>query len=455
MLVDQIKALKEQRGDCILQAEAIASLAEEANRNLTAEEMSRIENLTKTQVSALDQQIAILERTEALKGSSSSTASAAGATWTATASFKQAEAKKDPSIKVQARRLSAFKNVDDAKIAANWFAAANFGHEGARQFCEAKGIDYRTERFRNALTTTDNSKGGFFVPEQMEAAIIDLKEEYGVFARKARRAVMSSDSYLVNRRKSGLTAYYIGENPSAGITESDIAFDQVRMTARKLATLVPFSTEINEESVVDLIDRLTMETAYAFSVAEDAAGFNGDGTSTYGGITGLKNALLAGSKVTAVAGNTSFGALDMADFESMIGKLPSFPGIRPEWYIHKAGWAASMQRLANAAGGNTIENIVSGVPMTSFLGYPVNFVTSMNSTLDTQASADGLCYFGDLAMAATYGIRRGITISFSEHVNFTKDMNLMKATQRHDILVHETGTASVAGPMIMLSTPAS
>ena len=139
----------------------------------------------------------------------------------------------------------------------------------------------------------------------------------------------------------------------------------------------------------------------------------------------------------------------------MVGKLPEFPGIDPAWYISKAGWAASMLRLQAAAGGNTIATLAQGAAGMQFLGYPVRWSQVMNSTLSAQTSTDGICYFGDMRMSVALGSRRGISLMVSSDRYFELDQLAIKGTERLDINVHETGDASNAGSMIMLSTPAS
>jgi HK97 family phage major capsid protein len=47
------------------------------------------------------------------------------------------------------------------------------------------------------------------------------------------------------------------------------------------------STEIAEDAVIAIADWLVGEIAYAFASKEDDCGFNGDGTSTYGGMRGI------------------------------------------------------------------------------------------------------------------------------------------------------------------------
>ena len=79
----------------------------------------------------------------------------------------------------------------------------------------------------------------------------------------------------------------------------------------------------------------------------------------------------------------------------------------------------------------------------------------MNSTTTAQTSTHALVYFGDLAMAALFGSRRGVSIAVDSSRYFELDQLAIRGTQRFDINVHGTGTASVAGPMIQLITPGS
>jgi HK97 family phage major capsid protein len=336
-----------------------------------------------------------------------------------------------------------------AHATGQWLLATIGGNTRAAQWCHDHGIEVRGT---SPLTTTTNSLGGYLVPEVLESTIIDLREERGVARRSVRVMPMASDSVVIPRRASGVTAYFVNEN--AEITASDKGWDAVSLTARKLAVLCKMSSEIAEDAIISIADDLASEIAYAFADKEDECLFNGDGTSTYGGVVGLKSAVAAGSKVTAATGNTAFSTLDLEDFEQMVGKLPQYAVANAAWYVSRVGWANSMLRLAEAAGGNTVAQVAGGAPF-QFLGFPVVIAQVMNSTTTAQVSTDGLAYLGDLRLAATMGTRRGISIDVDPSRYFEFAQLAIRGTQRFDLNVHEKGTASVAGPVIMLSTPAS
>jgi HK97 family phage major capsid protein len=349
------------------------------------------------------------------------------------------------------RAFTGPKAKEKSYIAGRFFMAALYEHEDSRTWCNDHSVQWRPQ---SALTTGDNSLGGVLVPDEIETSIIVLRESRGVAAMEARLERMSSDTKLIPRYAEGPTAYFVGDNET--ITASDVKHDNVQLVAKKLAALVLASSEISEDAYIDIGDMITTHIAYAFADKEDECLFNGDGTSTYGGIVGINSALAAGTIVTAPAGDIAFSDLITATFESMVGKLPSYADNGgAAWYIHRAGWAASMARLADAAGGNTTETIAAGPSQRMFLGYPVKFVNVMNSTLADQGGATGVCYFGNISMAAAIGRRRGISIALSTDRYFELDQIAIRGLQRFDVNVHERGTATAAGPIIGLTLPSS
>jgi HK97 family phage major capsid protein len=373
---------------------------------------------------------------------------------------KQAENKpkrKAISIPAKARihgNLKAFagENADrDAYVSGRWLAANFLGHSGSRKWLKDHGI-------QNSMSTDSNEKGGIFVPTEMQTSIIRLVEKHGVFRQHSKVTPMGSDRKVAPVRIAGMTAHPVAETKDSNEgsntgPRSEPQYTNIELVARKWKAWVKMSDELNEDALISIADEVALEMALAFAHAEDTAGFLGDGSSLYHGITGLFNALNAGSIYTAIAGNTAFGSLDMADFETMVGKLPDFEGIEPAWFISKAGYFASMHRLLMAAGGNTATNLENG-GRPIFLGYPVVFVKVLNKTLTTQANTK-LLAFGDLRMASLFGDRRKMTMSLTDQRYWDEDQIAIKGTERFDINVHSRGTADEAGAILILQTPGS
>jgi HK97 family phage major capsid protein len=460
------KKLKEDRAAMVARCEAIFATGELTDELRT--ELDRLQGVGEEgsadfkagAIQKLDSDIKRLEAIEArtanlVKRHNTTTGSSVGGGQD-TEAFTRCESLQIP-VRQQFRhgKLKAFtgKNGEkEAYLAGQFFLATLTKNDNAVQWCKDHGI---TLGMWNAAGENQNQLGGVLVPDEVERTIIDLRESRGVARQECMVTGMAGDTKYVPRRTGGLTAYFIDENPSAAITESDKQWDSVRLVARTLATLSRYSVQLSDDSIISIGDDLASEIAYAFADKEDQCLFNGDGTSTYGNIVGLKSGTAAGSKYTAITGNTAFSTLDRDDFEAMIGKLPQYAEPNAKWYISKAGWAASILRLIDAAGGNTWRDLANGKRELSFLGYPVVIVQVMNTTLSAQTSTDGLVYFGDMRQAVTFGNRRGVSVFPSEHRYMEFNQIGVRGFERFDLNYHERGTSTAAGSLIMLSTPGS
>ena len=189
--------------------------------------------------------------------------------------------------------MRAFKSADDAYRAGQWlcasFASDNSVRQQSETWCQANGLGNMVVKYQ---AEGINTSGGFLVPTEFNSAVVDLREEFGTFRRNSRVVPMSSDHMTMPRRASGVTAYSVGEN--SAITESQKGWDMISLTAKKLACVTRMSPELAEDAAINVVDDLAREMAYAFATAEDAAGWNGDGTSTYGGIMGMRTKFAAG-----------------------------------------------------------------------------------------------------------------------------------------------------------------
>lgn len=431
-----INALREERQTVIDRGQAIVDLAKEANRELTTEEQSEIDSQD-TVLAKIDSDMQRLEKIEA----------------------RQKDIAKNRGKELIDQTRSAGINVprsewrytpknflgptarEDAYIAGMFCKAVVFKDEKSRQWLDSNCVDVQ-----NALVTYDNSLGGYLVPEQLENAIIRNVEQYGVFRRNVgMQKTLVGGTWSGPRRLSGITVSYPGETVAG--TESTPTVGLVQLKANDAVAWTKVSRNLDQDAISALGDMLVQEFALAYAIAEDSAGFIGDGTNTYGGMVGLKNALLAGCDVTAT-GDTTFADLERASFESMVGALPDWPGVQPKWYISKPGYYASMARLQMAAGGNAVADLGNG-PVLQYMGYPVEFTSVLPKAL-TSLTGQRVAYFGDLSYAAAMGTARGMAIESDMSKYFHERMIAVQAFSRYDIEVYEVGTANEAGGMIAL-----
>jgi HK97 family phage major capsid protein len=305
------------------------------------------------------------------------------------------------------------------------------------------------------MNTTDNASAGYFVPNEIDYTVQELALVYGVFRRFAEIVPMASGTRDVPRWTGGMTAYWTAEGSKP--TESNPAWDLIGLVAKELKALSKMTRVLDEDSVTDLGDKITLALVEAFTLAEDNAGFNGDGTSTYGGITGLVTKILAASAAYAQAasGNVSAATLDLDDFNAVVAKLPNYPNMQPRWFMHKTFWANSAQRLQMALGGVVPADVQTGAqPM--LLGYPIEFTNVLKSapTVDECPAI-----LGDLRWSSKLGDRRGRTVEMGfENDDFTKGLMTVLGTQRVAINNHtvtDPRSSSNTGPVVGLKMASS
>lgn len=336
-----------------------------------------------------------------------------------------------------------------AEVCGLWAAATLYGSDRHRQYL----ADHHGIVPQATLSTVSNGGAAYFIPEPISYDILKLQEEYGVFRRNAQVVQMGSETWKVPRWTAGMTGYWVAEGSAP--TASDPGYDMVELVAKNLAAKTKMTRQLNESAIVSLGDEIAEAIAVAFSNAEDNAGFNGDGTSTYGGITGLFPKVVlaanAASLVTAT-GHSTLATLTLDDFQTVLGTFPSYPGAMPKWFCHKSVWAASMMRLQMAAGGTTPDHIAGGSG-TMFLGYPVEFVNVAPVSTSVTTGVTGIL-FADLRLAAKLGDRRAQTVESGwENDDFTKQLITILGTAREDVVVHtvvDPKNSSKAGPVVGL-----
>lgn len=423
------------------EAEAIVALAQSENREPTAEEQARFDEIVGSNdkpglIGQIRTQIEKKEKLDADLAVIMARKEAAVA----------APVAQQPKIKIPARaraasKVQGFSSEEDAYVSGQYILANLFNNKKAKAWCKDHGI-------KATMTTFDNVSSGFLVPEAMENAVVELRQEYGVFRREAQNITMPAPKWKVPKQTNEVTGYWMAEGTT--ITSSDLTHTMVELDAKKLAATVQITSELNDDAIISVSEMVARSVAQTFAQKEDEAGFLGDGTSTYGAIMGLASALGSASVVTATS-NQTFSALTFANFEAMVGLRKLWRGnSNPKFYISQAGWAASMLRLMDAAGGNSISDLQSGARSYSFLGYPVVISQVLESRLTGTTTARA-CYFGDLAQTAILGTRRGISLAVDNSLGFLSDTIYLRATQRVDINVHDRGDASNSGGFIALN----
>jgi HK97 family phage major capsid protein len=306
-----------------------------------------------------------------------------------------------------------------------------------------------------AVNETTNTAGGYLVPDELVAELIFLRETYGVVRQNATIRTMHSDTLWIPKNSASTTAYWVGE--STAITQSQPTFDRVQVLAKKLGILTPVTSEINEDSIIEIGAALAQDMAWKFAQEEDRVCMIGSAANaTDGNIDGFITANLgvasnAGSINAATGSAANYNAVTLANFRTMVGKLPLYADNQDaKWYMSKAFFNDVVCNRLDALSGNAaldLMNFNSGRP--SLLGYPIVFSQHLASTA-AGTTGTALCSLANLKTGTVLGDRRQVNIKVSTDYLFNTDEIAFKATERFGFSAHDPGTSSAAGSIIVL-----
>lgn len=470
------KALREELGRVVSEAEAIAQVATSENRDLSADEATRIDAILGVgepgkdgfkagMVHSLKAQIARMEKIETARdtisgqvgggakpkpGEISKADNPQGAEHDGIVSRVVIPASVHRPATLKAHRIHE-RRIDNerAAYAFGQFAIAVIAKQPAAvAWCTEHGL------IKAGMTEGTPADGGYTVPSELDRAVMFVRDMYGVFRREAEMVPMSADTKDKAKQTSGLPYFYIGE--AAAITDTGkLAFANVALVAKKVAAIVRMSSELSEDSIIDIGDAVALALGEAFALAEDHAGFIGDGTGTYGSQTGIIPGMVGkkGLYVPA-AGIVTLAQLTNAHFRTIISMLPGRFRVGAKWYCDSTVYDGAMAPILDAAGGNTQGDLEQGPGRLRFKGYDVAETQVLSDAVSIAASSNVLI-FGNLKKGSMFGSRRELTIVRSDQVYWTTDEIGIKGTQRFNTKNHELGDADTVGAFVVLKLPAA
>ena len=333
--------------------------------------------------------------------------------------------------------------------AAKAFGMCIFAHvmhnEKAIAYLREQGIEVK------AMSAGSDTAGGFLVPEIMQPEVVRLLEMYGSFRANALVVPMSSDSIVWPRRTGGLTVYCPGEG--AAITASDMAFDQIRLTAKEWYTLTVISAKLDETAVVAIAELIAQEITLAFATKEDQCGFRGDGTSTYFGVTGIWGHTSTTSYACPTGDNTFAESCKFSNLAGIIGSLESWALIDAAYFFHRTMFWKNVVGQVDASGnaivhftpriGNEPGVVSIGGVQPTVLGFPVVTNSTLPAVSDDAVSTKAWA-FGSLRQSWMMGQRGGVEIARSTEAYFTTNQIGIRGGESVDIVARNAAGVAVA-----------
>ena len=133
---------------------------------------------------------------------------------------------------------------------------------------------YRPE-LRNALSEGVDTEGGYLVPDEFEARLIDGLKEGEIVREHAYSFITSGGVHKIPVVASHGSASWIEEE--GAYTESDDTFSQVNLDAHKVGTVIKVSEELLQDSAFDLESYIVSEFTRRIGQKEEEAFLIGNG----------------------------------------------------------------------------------------------------------------------------------------------------------------------------------
>ena len=361
------------------------------------------------------------------------------------------------------RGIGKIMRMEDHEVAYRagmWLMGAVHGNGKAMRWCKEHGVKLlqgdRNQLFYDERSMTEGvfTSAGWLVPVEMEAAIIANREEFGVARRICNVIPMTSASTSIPRITSDTTAYFVGEGSSA--TPSDPAGDQVTLTLKDLMVHTNIGKSTAMDTVVSLAELVAREQARSFAVKEDQCLVIGDGTSTYGGMMGVKtlldNTAYSAGKVDAVSGHDLMSEIDITDITSLIAVLPVYARAGSRFLVSGVFDALVFGRVKLNAGGNTVQTVQGRIVEGEFAGFPITLAHHMPTSTST-INDSTMAILGNFNLGVAFGSGSGMMMTVDPYTLAHQNLTRIITSERIDINPHgvaKSTTAGQQGPIVGL-----
>ena len=345
-------------------------------------------------------------------------------------------------------RLRNFSDAETAYRCGQFIAGYVLGNSSARDWCE------RNEVYTRAMGGATGNAGDAFVDDILSATLIRNVEEKNEVYTEMQRFPMTSDTLLIPKRTGGFSGSWVAEN--AEISTSDASANQVQLVASSYATGVRVSNALIADSVIDLSEMVVTEFTTTYTSALTEAVVNGDGSSSFGSITGILDStggiLAAGSAGclhTTDVGNNLPTEVTVDDIVSVLAKANRYSLPNARWIVSPYVFHTVFQRLDLAQGISSLQDGMGP----NFMGYPVVLSQAMPGS--SAGAGDVIALFGDFSRAGAFGIRRDFELKSSTDRYMEFDQTLLIGSLRATAKWYDLGTASTAGPVVGLKLGAA
>jgi len=293
--------------------------------------------------------------------------------------------------------------------------------------CDFLGVQQRA-----ALTSTDIP-----MPINFASEVVELVWKYGQFRRYATVYPLGT---LANKLPKLSTSPAFGVIAQSGaITEKSPQIAFVTFNAFKSGGMVRVPSEIDADSIVALGQFLARYVAREMAKWEDTVGYLGDGTGTYGSVSGIgKKADTLGNKIQLVTTKTHPSDITLTDLRNLRTKIDAAALAAGAYYMHP-----TMESFLCSLNTSTyVPYVATGPNGPTLEGFPVRWIGVMPIYDTAVHLSQYQVYFGDHSYWY-FGERVALDLQVSRDVYFATDEVGIRALERFDIQLMADNATSV------------
>lgn len=288
----------------------------------------------------------------------------------------------------------------------------------------------RAPRTKTNMTVDDNEQGGFLVPEEFIASIVEYREPANIVWPRATVIPMGTDRLRMPKLAqvsdgsnldhfAGMSFQWLEETDTK--TKTKPKFEALALNAHKLAGYTAISDELLADSPINLANYLTNLIGRAWMWTTDQSFIQGNGSGKPMGI--------ANDPAVVVVARQAAGAVNITDINNMYRNLPAHFDAGAVWFADKNTLGPlhdardnNNALLIREVGFALAEGIVPVMK-----GKQVILSDGKTPTIGNQ---------GDVILGNWthyyIGNRQNIDIRSSEHILFLDDMTAIRVTGRID-----------------------
>lgn len=211
----------------------------------------------------------------------------------------------------------------------------------------------------NELKVGTDESGGYLVPEEMEADIVNGLEDENI-VRKLATKVQTSGLHKINIAATKPAALWVEEGGK--LTFGDGTFDQVSLDAHKLHVGIKVTEELLYDAAFNLEKYITEEFTRALANAEEDAFLNGDGVNKPTGIFDSK-------KGGELGGTTKAQSITADELIDLVYSLDR-PYRKRAAFILNDATVAQIRKLKDVNGAYIWQPSLKDGEPDRLLGYP-------------------------------------------------------------------------------------